>query len=369
MARAGVVAVAVTAFVVLGLPELGIGTAWPALREAVGRPVEDLGVVLVALLFGYQLTSLPSGRIVARLGTGWTVTAAAVVSGIGLAGYAIAPSWGFVLATTVVTGMGGGLTDTAFNAFAALNFDSRQTNLLHAGFGIGATIGPIVMTAALSTGRGWRTGYLVFAGVQLAMMALLLARKRSFTTVEPPAPSTGRVSFWLIITFFLYTGLEVAAGQWAFTWLTEGRDLAITTAGAWVATYWGALTLGRLMFGTIGHRTPARRIVELGSAGALVGLVVLWLDPFDLGMVGLPIVGFSLAGIFPALVTLTPGAVGVERSGDAIGFQLSAAAVGAAAIPWLAGRVVGVSSLESLGPILVVTGVALLVSQRVVPMR
>lgn len=365
MARVGTVAVAVTAFIVLGLPEGGLGTAWPALRSAVSRPVEDLGVVLVALLVGYQITSIPSGRIVARLGTGWAVAIAALVSGVGLAGYAIAPNWYFVLAATVVTGMGGGLTDTAFNAHAALNFDARQTNLLHAGFGIGATIGPIVMTTALATGRGWRTGYLVFAGVQLAMLAVLLSRRRSLAGSEFVSQRTaGRVSIWLIITFFLYTGLEVAAGQWAFTWLTEGRGIEISVAGGWVAAYWGGLTLGRLAFGAVAHRVSARRIVEIGTVAAIAGVGLLWWNPASVGVVGLPVVGLSLSGIFPALVTLTPGAVGVERSGDAIGLQLSAAAMGAAAIPWFGGRMVGLGDLETLGPVLIMCGLALLGVQR-----
>ena len=211
--RRAAVAVAIIAFVVLGLPEGGLGTAWPALRQAVDRPVEDLGVVLIALLAGYQLTSIPSGRITARLSTGPAVVIAALVSGIGLAGYAVAPTWWFVLATTVVTGMGGGLTDTAFNAHAALNFDARQTNLLHAGFGIGATIGPVVMTTALVSGRGWRTGFLVFAAVQLVMLTVLLARRRDFNRPPSVSGESGRLSSWMVATFFVYTGLEVTAGQ------------------------------------------------------------------------------------------------------------------------------------------------------------
>lgn len=364
MARFGTVAIAVTAFIVLGLPEGGLGTAWPALRDAVDRPVEDLGVVLVALIAGYQLTAVPSGRIAARLGTGWSVGLAAAISGIGLAGYVIAPTWPFVLATTVVTGMGGGLTDSAFNAHAALNFDPRQTNLLHAGFGIGATLGPVVMTTALASGGGWRVGYLVFAGVQVAMLALLLTRRRTFAAAPPEEATGGRVSKWLIVTFFLYTGLEVAAGQWAFTWLNEGRSLAVGPAGAWVASYWGGLTAGRLAFGALAHRIRPTRIVEVGVIGAIAGVALLWWDPGGLGVVGLPVAGLSLSGIFPALVTLTPGTVGTERSGDAIGYQLSAASIGAAALPWIAGRLVGATSLEALGPVLVLSGVVLWFSYR-----
>ncbi len=361
--KLGPVAVAVAAFVVLGLPEGGLGTAWPSLRLAVDRPVEDLGVVLIALLVGYQLTSVPSGRIVARLGTGWAVAVAATVSGIGLLGYVVAPNWPFLLATTVVAGMGGGLTDTAFNAHAALNFNARQTNLLHAGFGVGATVGPIVMTTAIVAGRGWRTGYLVFAGVQLVMLAILLARRSHFTAVPVTHRRSGRVSVWMIATFFLYTGLEVAAGQWAFTLLTEGRGVSVVAAGAWVASYWGALTLGRLAFSVVAHCLSQETIIRAGVAGAIAGAALLWWDPAGWGLLGLPLAGLSLAGIFPALVVLTPGAVGADRSGDAIGFQLAAANIGAGAVPWLAGRAIGASSLEVLGPVLVLVGGLLWVTQ------
>ena len=358
------VAIAIIAFVVLGLPEGGLGTAWPALRAAVDRPVEDLGVVLIALLIGYQITSIPSGRIVARLGTGPAVAIAALVSGIGLAGYAIAPTWWFVLATTLVTGMGGGLTDTAFNAHAALNFDARQTNLLHAGFGVGATIGPVVMTTALVSGRGWRTGFIVFAAVQLVMLAVLLARRGDFSRPTTPPGDTGRLSSWMVATFFIYTGLEVTAGQWAFSLLTEGRAFDVAAAGLWVSAYWGALTLGRLGFGFLAHRMTGRHIVSSGAIGATIGAALLWWNPGGLGTIGLPVAGLSLAGIFPALVTMTPGAVGEDRSNDAMGLQLAAAGLGAAVVPWLAGRLIGVSSLEALSPFLVAVGLALWLIQR-----
>ncbi len=47
-----------------------------------------------------------------------------------------------------------------------------------------------------------------------------------------------------------------------------------------------------------------------------------------------------------------------------MGLQLAAASLGAAAIPWVAGRFVGFSGLETLGPVLVVTGLVLLGAQR-----
>ena len=47
------VIVAVASFVALGISETGLGTAWPSIRVDVGRPVEDLGTLLVVGLAGY----------------------------------------------------------------------------------------------------------------------------------------------------------------------------------------------------------------------------------------------------------------------------------------------------------------------------
>ena len=52
-----------------------------------------------------------------------------------------------------------------------------------------------------------------------------------------------------VLLFLVYTGTEVTAGQWLFSLLTESRGFAAGTAGAAVATYWGALTVGRVVFG------------------------------------------------------------------------------------------------------------------------
>ena len=86
---------------------------------------------------------------------------------------------------------------------------------------------------------------------------------------------------------------------------------------------------------------------------------MLWLDPAGLGVLGLALLGVGLAGVFPILVALTPDWVGEERAPAVIGFQIAAAAAGAAAVPWTAGRIIDAAGLESLGPFLVFIAVAM----------
>ena len=60
-----------------------------------------------------------------------------------------------------------------------------------------------------------------------------------------------------LVVFFLYTGLEVVAGQWSYTLFTVGRGVEAGRAGPWISIYWGSLTIGRVAFGWIAERISA----------------------------------------------------------------------------------------------------------------
>src|SRR5207253_11444498 len=89
----------------------------------------------------------------------------------GLAGYAAAPEWGVMVGCAVLAGLGAGAIDAGINAYAAAHFSPRLVNWVHACYGVGATTGPLTMTAALAAGHSWRWGYALLGAV-LAGMAV-----------------------------------------------------------------------------------------------------------------------------------------------------------------------------------------------------
>ncbi len=74
-------------------------------------------------------------------------------------------------------------------------------------------------------------------------------------------------------------------------------------------------------------------------------------------MLGLVVIGGALAGVFPALVSLTPGRVGEELARHVIGWQIGAASIGGAAISAAFGAIFQRYGLEYFGPALLVTAV------------
>jgi hypothetical protein len=56
-----------------------------------------------------------------------------------------------------VLGLGSGAIDSGLNGYAARHFSVRHNNWLHGCWGIGASAGPALMTAAIARGHGYRS--------------------------------------------------------------------------------------------------------------------------------------------------------------------------------------------------------------------
>jgi len=156
-----------------------------------------------------------------------------------------------------------------------------------------------------------------------------------------------------VALFFLNTGVEASAGQWAMSLMTESRGLSPGVAGAAVASYWGSLFLGRLAFGVLAHHVSSTALLRASMGLApLAALAIAVSTDAAAGSAALCALGFLLAPIFPLLIAETPTRVGRARAAHAIGFQVSAATLGAGTWPAAAGLLMGRIGLEAIGPVL-----------------
>jgi len=258
------IGIAYSSFILLGLPNGALGVAWPSIRESFGISLDAMGTLLTAVTIGYILSSFNSGRIVARFGIGPVMLATSIASGVGLLGYAVAPAWWVMVLFGLLAGMGGGAVDAGMNMYVAANYKARHMNWLHACFGIGVTLGPALMTTLLDLGQSWRWGYVIIVllqGLLAAVFGLTLDRWQSAEPTQTEAhlgSPAGKVRSvdtlrlplaWLgIAIFIMHTGIEFAAGQWAYSLFTEARSVAPSTAGLWVSIYWARwrIALGSL---------------------------------------------------------------------------------------------------------------------------
>ncbi|MCE5265414.1 MAG: MFS transporter [Deltaproteobacteria bacterium] len=372
----GLILLAFIAFVSLGLSEGLLGVAWPSMRESLSLPLDSLGVLLFAVMAGYLTSSLVSGRLVARLGVGRLLALSCAAAGAGLIGYTLVPAWWMILALGVLTGLGAGAIDSSLNAYVAANFGKGLMQWLHANWGIGITTGPLIMTAGIHHFNDWRWGYVWVGAAQFTLAACFALTSPFWRRCEfpgsfkenpkpmadqPPLSETLRQpEVWLsILFFFLCAGMEAVLGNWVYTLLSESRGLLPRAAGLWTGSYWAAFTASRVLMGLSAKRIPTHALIRGCLLMALVGAMFLWWNPVNIGLFGVVIVGFSMAPVFPGLVSGTGGRVGGRHAANTIGMQICGGGVGAAVLPWVGGILAQRSTLEIL-PAYLGFGVAVL---------
>jgi fucose permease len=114
------------------------------------------------------------------------------------------------------------------------------------------------------------------------------------------------------------------------------------------------LTASRLLVGVVSDRVSKTHLLRVCLAGVTLGSILLSINVSTAAsFFGLALIGFSLAPVFPMLISLSPKTVGSFHAPNAIGFQVAAAALGGAALPGLAGVLAARIGLEVIGPFLV----------------
>jgi fucose permease len=384
-------ALAYLGFISLGLPDALLGVGWSSMRAEFGVPVGAVGLLLAVAVTGYLLSSVATGFALAHLGVGWLLAASTGLVAGGLTGYALAPVYAVVVACALLLGLGSGAIDAGLNVYAAENFGARHMNWLHASFGFGAALGPLVMTSVLAAGLAWRWGYGITALAQaiLAIAFAVTARKWAGAALQGGAGAavqgdagaavpdrggaaagrSGRAALtvpavWFgAVTFAAYTAIEISAGLWAFTLLTEGRGLSPGVAGTCVSVYWGSLFAGRLLYGVVAERLRPGTVLLWCMAGMATGAVVIAIPAAGwVAVVGLMLIGGFAAPVFPLLTLTTADRVGAEHAGPAVGVQIGAAALGGVACPAAIGLLLDRYGSGVLAPSLVVLAAALVVA-------
>jgi fucose permease len=362
----GLITLAFIAFISLGMPDGLLGVAWPSIRSGFTIPLDAIGMLLATSVAGYMTSSFFSGPIIARMGVGRVLAASCALTGLGLIGYTLVPEWWMMVVLGVFAGLGAGAIDAGLNTYVASHFGEGLMQWLHASYGIGVTLGPIIMTVALTSFNSWHLGYRVVGGFQLALATCFVLTLPMWNRKDSPGAAQGdepkrltdyktpmtetllQPRVWLsALLFFLYVGAEVSLGTWTYSLLIGPRGIDPSLAGYWAGSYWATFTLGRVVAGVYARRLGVNLLVAGGLTGAFLGALLLYWNPFPLAaLLAVGLIGFSIAPIFPAFMSGTSKRVGEHFAANTIGLQMAATGLGTAVIPSLVGVLARQFSLE-----------------------
>jgi fucose permease len=378
------VIIAYLGFIVIGMP-IGLrGVAWESgVRADFEQTVGALGALILANTISYFVSSALASRLIQRFGLGNALLGSFILTGLALLGYALTPVWALMILLGVAVGGGLGFIDAAMNVYFAAHHGPRLMNWLHACFGVGSAVAPLLLNYILAQGGTWRTTYTVIT-VMYAVMLLLIILTRQQWTVNPAGegdsvkPASSRATLALLIvwvgiaTFFVYGGVEIVPSDWGARLFTAARGIEQIEANNRISLYWFFFTIGRVVFGFIVPYFSAHVLMRLCMIGTIIGAALLAVPPSEptnmLGVIGLVVGAFAMSPLFALLVTATQERLGPAHAPNAISFQVAAASAGIGVLPALTG-LIAEGQPEAVPVVWIVLGVVLLVlfevSQRI----
>jgi fucose permease len=363
------VVLAFSGLMLLGVASGASGVLIPSQMSDYHVDKVTIGLMFFSFSAGYLATAIGNGALVTRLGVRAQLTIGSAVYVGSVLAIGVRPSFPLLIVFLLVMGAGSGVLDSGFNGFiSTLPDHTSLLNYLHAFFGVGALIGPLLASRMLAAHLPWQDVYLVLAGIATPILigsAMLLPRR------IPPPPDTDhgaplsralrlRAVWFAALFLCLYVGAEVTVGNWGFTFLTQDRAQGALLAGSVVSVYWLGLTLGRFLINALATRAglgvAAMMYLTIGGMG--VAVLIAWLGPGSaLAILGFGLLGFFLGPIFPTTVAVMPRLAPARLVPSAIGFLVGMSVVGGAVFPYVAGALAQGVGIASLMPYLLVLAV------------
>jgi len=339
------------AFITLGLTTASLGPSLPSLAENTNTLISQISYLFTARSGGYLIGSWLGGRSYDRRPGHHLLAAMLVAMAISLALIpTLSQLWVSILILMVV-GFAEGAVDVGGNTLLVWLYRRDVgpfMNALHAFFGVGSLLSPIILALALRLTGSITYGYwaLALAVIPVILWIIRLPSPEADSATVLSGQETKailtRSDIILIVIiclfFFFYAGAEVSFGGWIYTYALETQLADETTAAYLNSAFWGAFTLSRLLSIPLATRLRPRKMMTIDLAGCLlsVGIILLWpQSPLALwiGAIG---IGGSMASIFPTTLSMAERRLNI--TGRITGWFFVGASLGGMFLPWLIGQ-------------------------------
>jgi len=346
----------------LGLPDGAFGVAWPVLRYEMELPLNMASVMVFSHSIFFAITSSQIERLTKFFSLPSLAVIGMIMLVIGMIGFALAPNFIILAVISMFLGIGMGMLESALNTVAVQQFNQRHMNWVHCFWGLGAATSPLIMTTMV-TFAGWRTGYISIAVIQsmvLAIVAITVAKGIWLTkhTENSKDEFTHEAKIYLtspyfqaihVLMFILYMVGEYSITLWTTSVMYESRGLSFTVAGLFPSIYLGFLMGGRFVAGIL--KLSNITMIRVGVILSIIGMIILI---FTNSFVGIALIGFGFAPVFPCLMHETSQRFNPEIITKLVGYQVAAAGIGAAGGSFVVGQILERVSREALFPVLII---------------
>jgi MFS transporter, FHS family, Na+ dependent glucose transporter 1 len=337
------------------------GPALPRLAEHTASRIDQISIIFIATSLGYMTGSLLAGRLFDRLPGHRIQALSMLVIALGAALVPVMHSLWLLVALLFLLGNFQGALDVGCNILLTWTHGDKVgpfMNGLHFFFGLGSFLAPLVFAQVMLASHEIYWAYWIFSLLALPVAAWLWWLPSPPIRRKPPEGVNGssvNALFILILLFFMFAvGLELAFGNWIYTFSTR-LSLANASQAAYLpSAFWGAFTVGRLLGIGISRRLKPQTILLADIAGCLVAFTILlvWPDSRLALWAGTIVMGLAIASVFATAMAFSERHV--RLTGVLVGWIFVGTSIGGMVVPWLVGQLFERISPRVTMPVLLV---------------
>ena len=314
-------------FISLGLPDSFIGSCWPTISEYFKISGDFQGIfsfivsffTITSSFLTIKLTKYLKNYGVIAISIGLTITGLIIIG--------FSDNYYLLLLAAIPLGFGGGAIDSILNSYVSLHYKAIHLNFLHAFWGIGAFISPLIIGSFIVDPRGFKDAAFVLSIIQTTILIITLSTlvlwvkvdkiynidSRNVTNSENSQENIGffntfklRGVIFACITFFSYIAIESLAYSWFTSLCVFGMNIDNDIASKYLSLFYIAISLGRVISGLLSIKIKDKNLIRIGEGILLIGIILL---TFKFNFVFMPIalfiIGLGCGPIYPSIVHST----------------------------------------------------------------
>ena len=315
-----------TCFVMYGWQASLVGSVWPKMSEDIGAGIILIGILTMVNYISSGILSFSAYKIRMKLGTSRSNVLGLMLAAISMLILANATSFVAIVIATVFLGASAGIIDVNSNSYVVKAYETKWVSFMHACWGLGATIGPMVMSFALVYLKNYRFGFYISFVMMLIISALMLFAKKYWdnkkitldkeyvelhsVTEEEKEANVGfadilkiKNALKILICFMLANGAGCSLSAWVATMATEQRGVAVAEAAIASSIFFFALMLGRIVFGMLADKIGISKTLLICMFLTMVSVICYYIPYKSLAVVYAhsAIIGFSSGALIPLL--------------------------------------------------------------------
>ncbi|KFY19510.1 hypothetical protein V493_07929 [Pseudogymnoascus sp. VKM F-4281 (FW-2241)] len=381
------------AFFTAGVNDGSLGALVPYILRTYNIATGSIAILFASAFAGWAVAALVAGLSRAKFGTGGVLMLGALLQ---LLSHVLrTPPFALFAVTFLLAAVGAAFQDAQANAFVAtVKSAHRWLGVIHASYGAGCVVGPLVAAAISSTRpEQWALFYgfaIGIAGLNMGLVTVAFWEDATFgkksvdesegESAEEVQGSIGKAwaemretaaqkEVWLLSVFyFFYLGLHITLGGWLVEYLVTVRHGELAKVGYFSTVLYAGMTLGRLILVEHTHRFGERRML-LGYSALCFGLqIVSWrVDSIAGTATCATLMSFFLGPFFAAGMTTGKMLIPAAKLAPSLGIIFVVAQAGGAVFPAITGVIAAKAGVGVLQPMMVGLIVAMAISWALVP--